>query len=79
MTVGETPFTHDASELAAYVLPSNKELQMVFQFELTQIDAFRDPNGDLEILMHRPWKLPGFKAIVEKWQLYKREEHYWNA
>ena len=79
MTVGETPFTHDASELAAYVLPSNKELQMVFQFELTQIDAFRDPNGDLEILMHRPWKLPEFKAIVEKWQLYKREEHYLNA
>ncbi|KAJ6521839.1 glycoside hydrolase superfamily [Mycena vulgaris] len=34
ITVGETPFTHSAAELAEYVLPANKEFNMVFQFEL---------------------------------------------
>ena len=79
MTVGETPASHDADELAEYVLPENKELQMVFQFELTQIDALRDASGDIEHLIHRPWKLTEFKSIVEKWQVYGRDKGYWNA
>ena len=30
--------THSAPELAAYVLPANEELNMVFQFELMVLD-----------------------------------------
>lgn len=79
MSIGETSATHDADELAKYVLPSRKELQMVFQFELTEVDALREANGTIRTLMYRPWKLPEFKAIVEKWQVYKRAEGWWNA
>lgn len=79
MTVGETPASHNPADLAAFVLPANKELQMVFQFELTQINALRDASGDIEHLIHRQWKIPEFKSIVEKWQIYGREEGYWNA
>ena len=39
MTVGETPLTHRAEDIAAYVLPQNKELNMVFQFEVVDMDS----------------------------------------
>ncbi|GJE99983.1 glycoside hydrolase family 13 protein [Phanerochaete sordida] len=38
MTVGETPCTHNPQEIAEYVLPQNRELNMVFQFELMDLD-----------------------------------------
>ncbi|EGN92954.1 glycoside hydrolase family 13 protein [Serpula lacrymans var. lacrymans S7.3] len=74
ITVGETPFTHEASELAAYVLPKNKELNMVFHFELMDLDS-----PDYSPLAHKAWKLTELKAIVRRWQQYKREEGFWNA
>ena len=73
-TVGETPFTHSADDLAEYVLPQNRELQTVFQFELMDIDASRP----LEKLIPKPWKLSDLKNVVEKWQTFKREEGFWN-
>ncbi|KAF9463172.1 glycoside hydrolase family 13 protein [Collybia nuda] len=73
ITVGETPFTHEASELAAYVLPSNKELNMVFHFELMDLDSPGVP------LIHRDWKLSEFREIVGRWQKYRRSEGFWNA
>jgi alpha-glucosidase len=39
MTVGETPFTHSPDQLAPYVLPTSKEQNMVFQFQLMYIDV----------------------------------------
>lgn len=80
MTVGETPFTHSADEVAKYVLPQNKELNMVFQFELMDLDAFVDPrNGDHIQLIPCEWKLSDLKDIVSKWQVFKREEGFWNT
>ncbi|GLB36830.1 putative alpha-amylase domain containing protein [Lyophyllum shimeji] len=77
ITVGETPFTHDASQLAAYVLPANNELNMVFQFELMDLDA---PLGvEHRPLEHREWSLKEFRAVVGRWQGFKREEGFWNA
>ena len=38
ITVGEAPFSHSADDIAAYVFPKHKELDMVFQFELMDID-----------------------------------------
>jgi oligo-1,6-glucosidase len=76
MTVGETPFTHDPETLASYVLPSNKELQMVFQFELCDLDH---PPGGHNPLTPRPWTVPELGAIIARWQNFKRDEGYWNA
>ncbi|KAF8551259.1 glycoside hydrolase family 13 protein [Imleria badia] len=74
ITVGETPFTHDASGLAAYVLPQNKELNMVFNFELMDLDSSEESP-----LVKKAWRLSDLKAIVGRWQTYKREEGFWNA
>ncbi|KAK4047096.1 hypothetical protein OIV83_005659 [Microbotryomycetes sp. JL201] len=73
ITVGETPFTHDTNILSEYSLDANHELQMVFTFELHDIDGDRtDP------MINRPYKLPEFKQIIEKYQrdLYGKG---WNA
>ena len=74
-TVGEAPFSHSANDLAEYVLPQNKELQTIFQFELMDIDS-SDP---LLRFIPKPWKLSGLKNIIEKWQTFKRDEGFWNA
>ncbi|KAJ7486702.1 glycoside hydrolase family 13 protein [Mycena latifolia] len=77
ITVGETPFTHSAEELAKYVLPGNKELQMVFQFELVDLDS---PSTEARTpFTHRPWKLSEFKEIVTRWQCLERPGGFWNA
>ncbi|KDR69930.1 hypothetical protein GALMADRAFT_230296 [Galerina marginata CBS 339.88] len=78
ITVGETPFTHDAAELAAYVLPENKELNMVFQFEIMDLDSPKE-GQDFEPLMFKEWKLSDLRRIITHWQQYKREEGFWNA
>ena len=78
MTVGEAPFTHDMHGLAAYVLPSNHELNMVFQFQLMDIDA----GGTRDAIRHyepRAWTVREFKGIVAKWQTFLREEGFWNT
>lgn len=77
ITVGETPFTQDWSQLAAYVLPQNKELNMVFHFELMDIDSPVGP--DHSPLIHKDLKLTDLKDVVRKWQQYKRDDGYWNA
>ncbi|KIY53979.1 glycoside hydrolase family 13 protein [Fistulina hepatica ATCC 64428] len=73
MTVGEAPFTYDTDAVAEYVLPKNKELQMVFQFELVYIDA------KAEALAPKDWKVPELARILTKWQNLKRDEGFWNA
>lgn len=74
ITVGETPFTHEASELAAYVLPQNRELNMVFHFELMDIDSPSESP-----LLRKPWALAELKAIVGRWQRFMRDDGFWNA
>ena len=74
-TVGEAPFSHSADDLAEYILPQNRELKTVFQFELMDIDS-SDP---LAPLIPKPWKLSDLKNVVEKWQTFKREEGFWNT
>ena len=74
MTVGETPFTHDETTLAGYVLPKNKELNSLFQFEIMDLDS--PPEVPLK---YREWKLSEMKAIMGKWQNFKRGEGFWNT
>ncbi|KAJ6539974.1 glycoside hydrolase family 13 protein [Mycena vulgaris] len=77
ITVGETPFTHSAAELSKYVLPQNKELNMVFQFELVDLDSPR--TAPRTPFAHRPWKLSELKEIVARWQRFDRDAGFWNA
>jgi alpha-glucosidase len=84
MTVGETPFTHSPDQLAPYVLPTSEELNMIFQFQLMDIDAPHSGGSDAEPFKHNSlvwteWKLSEMKTVVQRWQGYKREEGYWNA
>lgn len=66
MTVGETPQTYKPADVAAYVLPQNKELNMVFQF-------------DVPDLGRHPWTLAELKGSIAKWQQYGRDEGFWNT
>ena len=66
ITVGETPFTHDASPFARYVLPRTKELNTMFNFEHINIDS-----PDYSPLIRKAWTLPEFKEIIKRWQQYK--------
>nr|GAT60433.1 glycoside hydrolase family 13 protein [Mycena chlorophos] len=74
ITVGETPYSIDPTALAKYVLPANKELDMIFQFELVGLDSA--PNASFT---PRPWTLPEFMQVVNRWQTLERDAGYWNA
>ncbi|WP_025682081.1 glycoside hydrolase family 13 protein [Paenibacillus maysiensis] len=62
MTVGEaigvTP-----EEASLYVAEDRNELNMVFHFELMEVDS--GPGGKWDV---RPWKLADIKSIISKWQ-----------
>ncbi|KDR70826.1 hypothetical protein GALMADRAFT_127384 [Galerina marginata CBS 339.88] len=77
ITVGQISYTHDASEIAAYVLPANKELNMAFQFELMHLDSPKGQN--FQPLVFKEWDLSNFRNVVTRWQRYKREEGFWNT
>ena len=62
MCVGETPFSSSATGFT-YVDPAQHELDMVFSFDLMDIDSGK--SGKWEIV---PWNLARFKAIIEDWQ-----------
>ncbi|KIP05282.1 glycoside hydrolase family 13 protein [Phlebiopsis gigantea 11061_1 CR5-6] len=66
MTVGETPSTYKPEDVAGYVLPKNKELNMVFQFDMSELGR-------------RAWTLQELKGSVTKWQQYGREEGFWTT
>ncbi|PBK93930.1 glycoside hydrolase family 13 protein [Armillaria gallica] len=78
ITVGETPFTESMDALMLYVLPDRKELNMVFQFELMELDTPKTVK-DWSPLMHRQWKLSELKDIISRWQVFKSEDGFWNA
>ena len=62
MCVGETPFV--TKQIAMdYVDPKNHELDMLFQFDLMDIDS--GESGKWEVV---PWKIADFKAIITGWQ-----------
>ena len=62
MCVGETPFVNPEFG-RKYINPEAKELDMIFQFELMDIDSGK--SGKWEII---PYDLAKFKSIIRKWQ-----------
>jgi len=72
MTVGETPgVTPDEGVL--YVGDDRKELNMLFQFELMDVDSGARGKWDVT-----PWKLVDFKNIMTKWQVELHNKG-WNS
>jgi oligo-1,6-glucosidase len=76
--VGETPFTYDAAQLVDYVLPANRELNMVFHFELMDLDSPK-AGQDFEPLRFKQWAVAELKGTVARWQAYERDAGFWNA
>ncbi|MCI5873663.1 MAG: alpha-glucosidase [Clostridiales bacterium] len=62
MCVGETPFVNPETG-RKYIDPKEKELDMIFQFELMDIDSGK--SGKWEMI---PYDLSKFKSILHKWQ-----------
>lgn len=95
ITVGETPFTHDAKTLIEYVLPANRELQMIFTFEHMDVDGalgrrmvVRPPldssdeigAGDLTSPMkRRPFDVRDWKEIFDRFQNDMYRLGGWNS
>ncbi|KRQ87625.1 Oligo-1,6-glucosidase [Caloramator mitchellensis] len=72
MTVGETPgVTPEIGRL--YVDNDRNELNMIFQFELMDIDSGKGGKWDVV-----PWKLTDFKRIMYKWYEGLKEKG-WNS
>lgn len=74
MTVGEAPLSNSASDLAKYVLPENRELNMVFQFELMTVD-----DATLEPLSWKKFAVPDLEKVITKWQTFDRDQGFCNA
>ncbi|QAA33453.1 glycoside hydrolase family 13 protein [Clostridium manihotivorum] len=71
MTVGEAPGV-DPDTAKLYVNEDRDELNMLFQFELMDIDS---GNGKWDL---RPWKLTTFKNIMFKWYEALKDKG-WNS
>ncbi len=72
MTVGETRGV-DPEQANLYVDADRHELDMVFQFELLEMDY--GPGGKWDII---PWRLTDFKQIIAEWQR-KLQDRGWNT
>lgn len=65
MTVGELPHTPDPKHVLEYVGLGDRQLSMVFQFDLVDIGQ-----GASDKYRFRPWHLSQLKATVAKWQRF---------
>lgn len=65
VTIGELPHTPDPERVLKYVSLADKQLSMVFQFDIVDIGQ-----GVAAKYHFQPWKLPLLKGIVTKWQQF---------
>ncbi|PNH37461.1 hypothetical protein VD0004_g9331 [Verticillium dahliae] len=65
MTVGELPHTPDPAHVRRYVGAGDRQLNMVFQFDIVDLGQ-----GAEHKYAWRPWALPDLKALVAKWQQF---------
>ena len=74
VTVGELPHTPDPKKVLDYVSAADKQLSMVFQFDIVDIGQ-----GVARKYQYQPWKLPLFKGIVTKWQQFIEGTDGWTT
>ncbi|CZT11508.1 probable alpha-glucosidase (maltase) [Rhynchosporium graminicola] len=72
--VGEMPCVTDLSQIVKSVGYDRGELNMIFHFELHDID--HGPEGKFS---PKSWKLTELKRIVERWQTFLYDNGGWNA
>lgn len=65
VTIGELPHTPDPTRVLKYVSLADKQLSMVFQFDIVDIGQ-----GVAAKYHFQPWKLPLLKGIITKWQQF---------
>ncbi|MEW5989446.1 MAG: alpha-glucosidase [Chloroflexota bacterium] len=63
MTVGEMPMVSPEQALL-YVAPERREVNMIFQFDHTDLDS--GPGGKWDV---KPWKLTDLKRVLSRWQV----------
>ncbi|KAF2644671.1 alpha-glucosidase-like protein maltase [Massarina eburnea CBS 473.64] len=68
VTVGELSLTPEPQGVLNYVSAAAKELNMIFQFDITHLG--QGPPGCGSKYDFTDWKLPEMKRIVEKWQTF---------
>jgi len=74
VTVGELPHTPDTKKVLDYVSAHNKQLSMVFQFDIVDLGQGREHKYHFE-----EWKLSQLKAIVAKWQQFIEGTDGWTT
>ncbi|KAI1053502.1 hypothetical protein LB506_012589 [Fusarium annulatum] len=72
--VGEMPWAKDEGDVINSVAAKRKELNMIFQFDIVDMD-----NGPEGKFSPRAWSLHTLKDIVDKWQTCMYENNGWNA
>lgn len=75
ITVGEMPFVRDNKEILKVVGADRGELNMIFIFEIVDID--NDESGFRLTL--RDWDANEIKQIMNKWQKFMIENDGWNS
>lgn len=75
ITVGEMPFVRDENEVLNVVHPDRNELNMIFIFEIVDLDGI--PNSYR--LTTYDWKPSQIRTIMSKWQTKMAERGGWNS
>ncbi|XP_014562600.1 glycoside hydrolase family 13 protein [Bipolaris victoriae FI3] len=75
LTVGEMPFVRDEDEVIKVVGSESGELNMIFNFDLVDID---NVPGDFKYTLH-PWDARDLKKIVNRLQRLMLERDGWNT
>jgi oligo-1,6-glucosidase len=75
ITVGEMPFIDDSDEILRVVNAERKELNMIFIFDLVDID--NEPGGWR--LTRHPFDVHEMRRIINKWQTTMQERQGWNS
>ncbi|KAK5054537.1 hypothetical protein LTR84_001428 [Exophiala bonariae] len=73
ITVGEMPGVSDENEILRTVGANAGELNMIFIFDLVDIDK---PNVRMAL---RPWDVKEMKAIISRWQRCMIDRDGWNS
>ncbi|GAB1320830.1 Maltase [Madurella fahalii] len=74
VTIGELPHTPDPKKVLQYVGAADKQLSMVFQFDIVDIGQGREHKYHFG-----EWKLPLLKGIVAKWQQFIEGTDGWTT
>ncbi|KAK5232891.1 hypothetical protein LTR47_006118 [Exophiala xenobiotica] len=76
ITVGELSNTPDPKGVLPYVSAAEKELNMVFQFDMIRLGTGDGFGSKYEF---QPWKLTQLKTFVERWQKFLEGTDGWTT